>query len=93
MYLEIASPKVRSIPCAWRHSTKSGSFGGIELIAKNLKATGGTVLILASVKDFAILLVSSIRIGLASRVLLVQANTGSCVVGEPAWVVKSKAGQ
>ena len=46
---------------------------------------GGAVLNLASVADFTIPLVSSVRIGLASRVLLVQANTGSCVVGEPEW--------
>ncbi len=58
-------------------------------IAMNLKGTGGADLILASAKDFSIPLVSSVRIGLASRVLLVQANTGSCVVGEPAWVVRS----
>ncbi len=58
----------------------------------NLKGTGGADLILASAKDFAIPLVSSVRIGLASRVLLVQANTGSCVVGEPEWGGRSSAG-
>jgi len=47
---------------------------------------------LASVADFTIPLVSSVRIGLASRVLLVQANTGSCVVGEPEWGGRSSAG-
>ncbi len=45
----------------------------------------GAVPVLSSVADFTIPLVSSVRIGLASRVLLVQANTGSCVIGEPEW--------
>jgi len=52
----------------------------------------GDVLIRSSVADCTIPLVSSVRIGLASRVLLVQANTGSCVVGEPEWGGRSSAG-
>ena len=53
---------------------------------------GRTVQVLSSVADCTIPLVSSVRIGLASRVLLVQANTGSCVVGEPEWGGRSSAG-
>jgi hypothetical protein len=49
-------------------------------------------LVLASVADLSITLVASVRIGLASRVLLVQANTGSCVVCKPEWGGRSSAG-
>ncbi len=47
---------------------------------------------LSTVADSTIPLVSSVRIGLASRVLLVQANTVFCVVGEPEWGGRSSAG-
>jgi hypothetical protein len=53
---------------------------------------GWTVLVLSTVAESTIPLVFPVRIGLASRVLLVQANTGSCVVGEPEWGGRSSAG-
>jgi hypothetical protein len=56
------------------------------------KGLRGGVLVLSSVADFTIPLVSSVRIELANRVLLVQANTRSCVVGEPEWGGRSSAG-
>ena len=72
---------------------KSSSVTGmLPITLKYGWGLGGAVLNLASVADFTIPLVSSVRIGLASRVLLVQANTGSCVVGEPEWGGRSSAG-
>jgi hypothetical protein len=78
---------------------KSMSVVGMLPITMILLGTGlrvgrkpGAVPVSSSVADFTIPLVSSVRIGLASRVLLVQANAGSCVVGEPEWGGRSSAG-
>ncbi len=94
MYMSMASRVARRGQCCSRHARKSLSEIGMLPIPMILKGDGlrGAVLVSSSVADFTIPLVSSVRIGLASQVLLVQANTGSCVVGEPEWGGRSSAG-
>ncbi len=76
-YSTIASRDPRPGRCSSRQARKSLSVAGMLPIPMILKGKGliETVLLLSSVADFTIPLVSSVRIGLASRVLLVQANT------------------
>ena len=75
------------------HSRNCASvFGMLPSVTTLRIGLGGNVPLSSSVNECTIPLVSSVRIGLASRVLLVQANTGSCVVGEPEWGGRSSAG-
>ncbi len=93
-YMSIASRAARLGQCCSRHARKSLFVRLMLPIAMILrgKGLGGAVPVLSSVADFTIPLVSSVRIGLASRILFVQANTGSFVVGEPEWGGRSSAG-
>ncbi len=92
--MSMASRVARRGQCSSCQARKSLSVAGMLPTAIILKGAGlrRAVLVSSSVADFTIPLVSSVRIGLASRVLLVQANTGSCVVGEAEWGGRSSAG-
>jgi hypothetical protein len=94
--MSIASRVPRRGQCSPCQARKSLSVAGMLPTAVILMGAGlggaVPVSVSSSVADFTIPLVSSVRIGLASRVLLVQANTGSCVVGEPEWGGRSSAG-
>ncbi len=80
-YMSMASRVPRRGQCTPCQARKLLSEAGMLPTATILLATGllervwtGTVLVLSSVTESTIPLVSSVRIGLASRVLLVQAN-------------------